>query len=301
MTISVYLPLLLSVLLSALSRPLAHRLSPRTVTPALVTATVLVAAASTWGLVLLAATLLQQAPEVTEHAVGLISFHDPVPVWVGAAAAAVLAVGGYRLVELQRRRRWIHRVMRGLCDDNAAEELVVVAAAEPHAVAVPARFRGRGHIVVTSGMLTALDADGRAVLLAHERAHLQGRHSWQRAMVGAAAALNPLLRTARDTVALLLERCADETAAETVGSRTIAARSLARAALATASVGRGETLAFHRLAVTTRVAALHHAPAPRRRMIAGAVVLLGVATTVAAADATGAFLRLVERLLPGTL
>jgi len=73
-TISVYLPLLLSVLLSALSRPLAHRLSPRTVTPALVTATVLVAAASTWGLVLLAATLLQQAPEVTEHAVGLISF-----------------------------------------------------------------------------------------------------------------------------------------------------------------------------------------------------------------------------------
>jgi beta-lactamase regulating signal transducer with metallopeptidase domain len=113
---------------------------------------------------------------------------------------------------------------------------------------------------VAEAVERALDHDERAVLLAHERAHLSERHHWLRAVVDAAAAVNPLLRPARDTVAFLLERCADEAAADTVGSRTLAARSLARAALATTDATRGEALAFQRLAITTRVAALQVAP-----------------------------------------
>jgi len=111
--------------------------------------------------------------------------------------------------------------------------------------------------------------------------------------------VNPLLRPARDTVAFLLERCADEAAADTVGSRTLAARSLARAALATTDATRSEALAFQRLAITTRVAALQVAAPPPRPLIAAAVILIGILTALLAGDATIAFTELVERYLPG--
>jgi len=304
-TVSVYLPMLLSLLLAGLSRPLARLLSPRTATPALVAAAGLAAAASTWGLLLLAATLLRKTPPVTEHATRYsLVVAEPVPGTVAVAAAAILAIGLYRLAVTVRGRISVHQGLRGLCD-RAAAELVVVAARQPHAIAVPGRLRrpGRprrpGHILVTSGMLAALADDERRVVLAHERAHLRGGHSWQHAVVDAAAAVNPLLRPARDAVAFLLERCADEAAAETVGSRALAARSLARAALASTAAERAEPLAFQRLAVTTRVAALQAPPPPNRGMIAIAVVMLGVATALAAGDATLEFVEFVERFLPG--
>ena len=300
MTISVYIPLLLSLVLAALSRPLARWLSPRTAAPALVIAAGLSAAASTWGLILLAATLLHQAPPVAERAAtGTHLPSEPVPGLIAAAPGAVLAVGAYRLTEVIKGRRATHRTLRGLCEPSEAAELVVIAASAPHAVAVPGRGGNHGRILVTSGMLAALDHDERAVLLAHERAHLRERHHWLRAVVDAAAAVNPLLRPARDTVAFLLERCADEAAADTVGSRTLAARSLVRAALATTDATRGEALAFQRLAITTRVAALQVAAPPPRPLIAAAVVLIGVLTTLLAGDATVAFVELVERFLPG--
>jgi Zn-dependent protease with chaperone function len=302
MTISVYVPLALSLLLAALSRPLARRLSPRTAAPALVLASALAAAATTWGLLLLAATLLQEAPPVTERvSPRALALGEPVPNVVGVAAAAMLAVGLYRLAVTVRSRRSTHRALRQLCDSSAAEELVVVAAREPHAVAVPDRPGRAGRILVTSGMLAALTADERGVLLAHERAHLREGHSWQRAVVDAAAALNPLLRPAREAVAFLLERCADEAAATAVGSRALAARSLARAAFATTAAARAEALAFQQLAVTARVAALQAVPPPSRRLIAAGVVLVGVMTTLAAGDATVAFVALAERLFPGRL
>jgi len=284
-------------------RPLARRLSPRTAAPALVLASALAAAATTWGLLLLAATLLQEAPPVTERASPrALALGEPVPNVVGVAAAAMLAVGLYRLAVTVRSRRSTHRALRQLCDSSAAEELVVVAAREPHAVAVPDRPGRAGRILVTtSGMLAALTADERGVLLAHERAHLREGHSWQRAVVDAAAALNPLLRPAREAVAFLLERCADEAAATAVGSRALAARSLARAAFATTAAARAEALAFQQFAVTARVAALQAVPPPSRRLIAAGVVLVGVMTTLAAGDATVAFVAFVERLFPGRL
>jgi len=300
MRIAVYLPLLASLVLAALSRPLAARVSPRTVTPSLVLAAALTALASTWGLALLAVTLLRVSPPVVErasaHALGM---GDPVPNLVAMVAALALAVGAYRLAESTYRRRTTLQGLRGMCGSGAASELVVIAAAEPHAVAVPARGWGRGNIVVTSGMLAALDHQERSVLLAHERAHLRRGHHRQQVIVDAAAALNPLLRPVRDIVAFLLERDADEVAAEQVGSRALAARSLARAALATTAFPQAQELAFERLAVVARVVALQSPRTPRRRFVALAVALLGLATAVAAADATLAFTRLVEALLPG--
>jgi predicted PurR-regulated permease PerM len=106
MTISVYIPLLLSLVLATLSRPLARWLSPRTAAPALVIAAGLSATASTWGLILLAATLLHEAPPVAERAAaGTHLPSEPVPGLIAAAAGAVLAVGAYRLTEVIKGRR----------------------------------------------------------------------------------------------------------------------------------------------------------------------------------------------------
>lgn len=300
MTYSVYLPLLLSMLLAVASRPVARTLSPRTATPALVSAAVVTAAASTWGLLLLAASLLHEAPPITEKALtGSVVPHEPVPAFVGGLALSALTVGAYRLVASQRLHRSTRLRMQALCHHSGTGDVVVVPSLEPQALAVPGRAGRGGWVVVTAGMLSVLDSGERAVLLAHERAHLQGRHHVQRALVDAAAALNPLLRPTRDAVAFLLERCADEAAAETVGSRSLAARSLARAALATAAWPLEGSLAYERLAVTRRVAALQVSPPPPRPFTAAAVALLGLAAAAAAVDATVSFMHMIERILPG--
>ena len=98
--------------------------------------------------------------------------------------------------------------------------------------------------------------------------------------------------------AFLVERWADEAAAEVVGSRRQAAAALARVALTTspARLAPG-ALAFHREAVVERVLALQAPRAPSRKSMA--VLTLGLAglTALCEADATLAFGRLTGRLL----
>jgi beta-lactamase regulating signal transducer with metallopeptidase domain len=293
----VAVPLLLSLLLAMITGPTVRLMSPRTARPSLVVAAGLAALASTWGLVLLAATLLDDVPPISELVDGRsIGIDQAVPGYVALAAASALALSVVRLAKSIRSRRLAYRTLRRLCEQSTAEELVVVAAAQAQAVAVPGRCGHPGFIVVTSGMLAALPNSERAVLLAHERAHLRGHHHWQRAIVNDAAALNPFLSPTRDAVAFLLERCADESAAEAVGNRSLTARSLVRAALVTTSSGIGAPLAFERPAITERVAALHAPPPPRRRLLAAGVVLLGVSTALAALHATITFAELIEHL-----
>ncbi|WP_317621392.1 M48 family metalloprotease, partial [Streptomyces sp. CBMA123] len=93
------------------------------------------------------------------------------------------------------------------------------------AFALPGRLRrpGRGgepgRIVVTSGMLRALNGPERSALLAHERAHLTGRHHVFLALAEHAADLHPALRPLRAPLGYHLERWADEVAAAQVGDR----------------------------------------------------------------------------------
>ncbi len=136
-------------------------------------------------------------------------------------------------------------------------------------------------------------------MLAHERAHLRHRHHHLRGLAEFAAALNPLLASARDAVAYLVERWADEAAADDVGSRQQAAAALARVALTTATPSAPglQALAFHRHAVVERVVALQAPRAPRRRILAAATLLLAGLTALCAADATLAFGRLTCRML----
>jgi beta-lactamase regulating signal transducer with metallopeptidase domain len=70
-----------------------------------------------------------------------------------------------------------------------------------------------GRIVVTTGLLAALDRDGRRVLLAHEQSHRTHRHTWWTLAADLAAAVNPLLRPTAAAVRHATERWADEDAA----------------------------------------------------------------------------------------
>lgn len=139
--------------------------------------------------------------------------HTPVATWVavlagatalaaGLGAARALATSGGRLV-----RAW-----------SAAQQgdgpLVVLADERAMAYALPG---WPGRIVTTSGLLRRLDASGRRALLAHERAHLTGRHDLLLAAGSVVAGTNPLLRRLPAALSLACERRADEVAARTVG------------------------------------------------------------------------------------
>jgi hypothetical protein len=194
----------------------------------------------------------------------------------------------------------------------------VLADARPDAFAVPGRRyalarRYRSQIVVTEGMLAALDPDQRRALLAHERAHLDGGHHRLRAAVELAAAANPLLIPARRTVGYLCERWADESAVAEVGSRKLVADAIATAALACAADTRTyaaepapadgltaegtDRLGFNQLGTVERVVALH-APAPSalRVFVLGAAAA-ALAILVADANATTELVEVLRTFL----
>ncbi|MFJ2780554.1 MULTISPECIES: M48 family metalloprotease [unclassified Kitasatospora] len=226
-----------------------------------------------------------------------------------------------------RRARTEHprglRALRALLDRARAllrpdhHPLAVLDDECADAFALPGRLRrpGRpgepGRIVVTSGMLRALTAPERAALLAHERAHLAGRHHVFLALAEHAAAVHPALRPLRAPLGYHLERWADEVAAERVGDRTVTARAVGRAALAASRSpwpARPRLVpAAHSGPVPRRVAALLQpttaAPAARsgtgRRAAAFALAACLALTTAAALDATADLHHTVEAAQQG--
>lgn len=292
MRFDVYLPLVLSLLLASVCPVVARRLDPAPAARTLAISGVATAAATVWGLLLLAATLVEDSPpvaaEAREH-----GWHipEPVPEVIGVAACAALGVGLHRLYRVCRNRRATRRALDELRRSHpGGSELIVSASSVPKAFAVPGT---PGRILVTAGMLGALDSAERRVLLDHERAHLSHRHATLSTLVDVAAAVNPLLIPVRETVSFLLERWADEHAARAVGDRHTAARALARAALISQSGREVCALAFSGRAVTRRIAALQAAPPPNTRLLAAAVLVLGALPALTAADATQDFLILL--------
>ena len=74
-------------------------------------------------------------------------------------------------------------------------------------------------IVVTAGIMRALTAAERQVLLAHEQTHAAWFHYLFTSTARVAAAANPLLRPVATAVAYTVERWADERAAAITGNR----------------------------------------------------------------------------------
>ena len=287
MIVAVYLSIAASVVLALAGPAVGLRLPPKLGAWLLTLGAVVMSVTYLWALTLLAATLVDELPEVATRL--------PVPSGVAIGAIGLLVFGFSRAVWTTQERWRLETAMRGACA-GATDEIVVLADPRPHAFAL----RGRpGRVVVSQGMLRALTPAQRRVLFAHERAHLRGHHGELLVAARTAAALNPLLAPISHTVAYLCERWADEVAAGRVGDRRLTAQALAAAALASVEPPPRAMPAFHELSVGRRVAALQ-APAPAWQFRGLATVsMLLLCGVVLDADlvATDQFVGLLRALL----
>ena len=285
MRLGIYVALVLALVLPALLRPAARRLRPK---PASIVVTV---GALVCGLVWVGALgLLAMATvgriglvgAVGHWSVGVINRRDPVPVVTGVVSLAVLLFVATALAASCRR------LGRGLLQlgrlhlrtaDRRCGDVAVIDDAAPEAVALPG---WRGSVVVTSGMLRALEPAERRVLLAHERSHLRNAHWAFRLVTRLGAALLPTARPLVGQCDQALERWADEEAADAVGDRRLAATALARAALATTDHHRSTLVpGFSDGAVAERVETLLAPRRPSRWAAAGLPIGLAVVALAA--------------------
>ncbi|WP_033222415.1 M56 family metallopeptidase [Kitasatospora phosalacinea] len=319
MTLAVWAPLLLPLLAAPLARRLAEQLAPRAAALVLAATAAALGAATLASLGLLAVTGLLHLPYGAALAhlspahwhPGRLSDPEWAPTAV-LAATALLAVGAlaaraarHQYADLRRARAATGDAPAGLRalvrrPGPAAPALTVLTDDRADAYALPGR---PPRIVATTGMLAALTGPERAALLAHERAHLSGRHHLLLAATEYAAACHPALRPLRPALGYHLERWADERAAAEVGDRALTARAIGRAALAAARAPAPAPARSPRLAATAgpvprRVRALLAAPAhPHHALRAFAALALAgclTATTCATAEAGHDFHRAVE-------
>ncbi|MFL6055507.1 MAG: M56 family metallopeptidase [Actinoallomurus sp.] len=234
MHLLVYLPLLFPVLAALAARPLAERLDPQAATWLLTASALALAALSSAALGVLAAAGLVRLPLaawVGHWSASTVRAGDPVSKAEAALAAlllAALAWAGLRM--LWRRVRALAAAAFEAACLPGVEQVVIVANPAPDAYALPGL---PGRVVVSTGMLDALDEGDRQAMLAHERAHLTNHHYAFLAVAQLAAAANPLLRPMATAVAYSVERWADERAATVCGDRRQVARAVGKAALAT--------------------------------------------------------------------
>ncbi|MEV6945854.1 M56 family metallopeptidase [Streptomyces sp. NPDC051172] len=230
-----YLPLLFPVPAALAARPLAERLEPRLATWLLACGALALSALSCAALGVLAVAGLVRLPPAAllgGWSAQAVRAGDPVSTGEAVVAGLVLAVAaaaGLRMLWC-RVRALAAAALEAACLPGP-ERLVVLDDAAPDAYALPGL---PGRIVVSTGMLDALDEPDREAMLAHERAHLACHHYAFVAAAHLAAAVNPLLRPAATAVAFTVERWADECAASACGDRRQVARAVGKAALATA-------------------------------------------------------------------
>jgi Zn-dependent protease with chaperone function len=181
----------------------------------------------------------------------------------------------------QRRRHRDALTLLGRPDRRLGA--VVLEHAVPAAYCLPGRHR---RIVLTTAALAALDDQQLQAVLAHEQAHLRGRHDL---VVSGAAALErtfprvPLFRIARGEVTRLVELLADDAAAQAAPRLTLAEALLTVAAGAgpAGALGAGGTKAGpggQGCATGERIRRLIAEPRPisRARIAAGFAGLAGL-------------------------
>ncbi|MEU9178394.1 M56 family metallopeptidase [Streptomyces sp. NPDC048550] len=299
---TVWLPLLVPFLAAPAGRRLASHLAPRQAIWLLTATAAGLAAASTCALALLVvpgATHLHVVAALGHLLTPLSNGSPDAVIAIAVAAGALLAWSTARLVR-GVRRRWTQLRRAGRLAAGADGELVVLTDDHPDAYALPG---SPGRIIVTTGMLRALSGPEREALLAHERAHLAGRHHIFTAVVDLAALCHPALRTLREPLGYAVERSADESAARAVGRR-LTARAIGRAALAAhaPSTGRarpGLALAATAGPVPRRVAALLSEGTEARTARPLARRAAAVALAACVALAAGASLQAADDLHDG--
>ena len=224
----------------------------------------------------------------------------PIPPVASVVAGALLlpiAVWTARATGRSVRALWLaHRTCRHLdnyrrFDDRHDVPVVVVENPEPDAYTLTG-FSAR--VVVTTGLLAALEPEGQRILLAHEHSHRRHRHTWWTLAADLAAAVNPLLRPTARAIRHATERWADEDAAATTDRRRVAA-TIAHVALLRTRPGPPVPSPAQAAAAATggqvprRVEALLR-PAPTMRahhLTALAALILAVLLGAAAVEHTG--------------
>lgn len=119
-------------------------------------------------------------------------------------------------------------------------------------------------IVVSTGMLAALDADQQRAVVAHEDSHLRHRHYAFTSITRIAAIANPLVRPVATAAEYTMERWADEDAARTLADRRLVASAVSRAALARKGQSERRANLFVLNIVTARRRRDRLGPVPRR-------------------------------------
>jgi len=201
-----------------------------------------------------------------------------------AARTALTAMTHLRAAGRQARRH--AQTARLVGQPEPALGAVLVEHAQPHAYCVAGRHPT---VILTTGALQALDPGQLDAVLAHERAHLAGRHHRLLALARIGRLVLPflpLMRDADEQVARLVELHADDAAARARDPRllatalvilaTAASPSPALAAAATDSVRR-----IHRLLVQAEP--LGRARRQLLRTIAAALALTPVVLALAPA------------------
>lgn len=212
-----------------------------------------------------------------EHRLSSAHLFTPT-VLLGVLAAAALL----RTAVIFARCAWsgvrVRRVQRrglDLLRRASPQDPHVLPADRPVAYSVPGG--GGGRVVVTSGAVALLAPDEMAAVLAHERAHLRGRHHLLLLMSRVARDLLPSsrwLHAAHREIAELLELAADDTATRTTGRAPVARAVTVLAGAA----GPALSTRLRRLSGGTRV------PAAARLAVTGlAALLIGLPATAAMA------------------
>lgn len=200
--------------------------------------------------------------------------HPYVDPWLGAASTAWFAAAAFRLTRV--RRAW-HRFHEA--HDGAME---VVDDDVPYAFTMPG---AGGRVLVSTGLIAALEPAQFAVVVAHERAHARHRHDRYVLLGDIATAIVPPLAPVRRRLRFELERWADESAVRHAdGNRSQVAHTLAQVALL-ADERVAFTLGFNQLGVAARVEALLRPPSLRhqgawRATLVSAAAVVGVAAAV---------------------
>ena len=304
-----YLPLVIPALAGVAARPLAAMLEPRQATWLLTVTAVALAGCSSVALGLLAAYAAARAPVLAglgDYSQQIVQRGDPIPFSAGVLAGLALVAAAVAVAVIFRKRaRALAESYRRAAELHCDDAVVVVPGTGVEAYAMPGR---PGRIVVSRLLLDRLGADCRAALIAHEQAHLSGRHHLFVAAARLAAAANPMLLPVARSVEYTVERWADEHAADITGDRGLVAETIGRVALLASprsarlprmSLGvlgsRAQRLSLALAGpVPRRVAALLTAP-PRQRIAVLAACLAIVAIAgVAALETAGDLHALVE-------
>ncbi len=304
-----YLPLVLPALAGLAARPLAALLNPRQATWLLSIGAVALATCSTAALGLLAAYAAARSPILSalgDYSQQVIRRADPIPNATGAIAGLALAGAAIAVTVLFRNRaRALTAAYRHAAELHGGDGVVVVPGPAIEAYALPGK---PGRIVVSDRLLDRLDAGGRTALIAHEQAHLSGRHYLFAAAARLAAAANPMLLPMASAVDYTVERWADEHAAAVTGDRELVAETIGQVALLAGprpartprmSLGilnsrtRRVSLALAG-PVPRRVAALLTAPPPRRILLLAASAVIILLAALAAVDTAADLHALIE-------